>query len=246
VATGFAGMSQTAAAKTCNCDEIEPDYKPHVSANSESVQYNYKSYTETAAILFEACKAPETGTWMIMVTLKSNSWTKATEDDRKADEGDYVGYIMDETITFTHEEINDGSVDSETYGDWVGAYKLSGGDKDPGWDDLAFRTAEYLAGWVPWVGQGYSTADYMNDMYGGFSEMQDDSDRMVRFFDHRTDDGYSSKVGSIVKYRFDMEPGASMDCQWEHELGTYHYKGDHSTSISFTVFAPDENPEDYC
>ena len=246
VATGLGGMSQTAAAKTCNCDEIEPEYKPHVSDESESISYNYKAYTETAAILFEACKAGYTDTWDIWVTFKSNSWTKATEGHSQGDEGDYVKEIYSETVTLTYDEIDNGSVEQKTYGDWLGAYKFPDGEEDPSWGDLIFRSAEYVAGFVPWIGDAYSTADYLDDMYGGVSEKTDEKDKIKRYFKYTGyQNTYNSKAGSVVKYRFNMEPGASMECTWNHELNTSR-DADNTTSISFTVDAPDEHPDNYC
>lgn len=221
------------------------------SATSYSTDYDTEH--QSVAKVYEP-QVPEDGdgepivdSWVVWMTTSSFVSTTAREDHPL---DGYIDYIMEQETVCTYEEGSGTSLDQKNLDGWYGAKGFTDGDDSYGWDDFAFDTVEYGAGFVPYVGTGQATWNYLDGVASGVSENIDNTEEITRRWHYNDGDEtplpggpWKGKTTTYLKFRADMNESTTMDITLDNEPTTYDNFGKTHTTMSFTLDAPDVQPQ---
>ncbi|WP_435360527.1 hypothetical protein [Haloarchaeobius sp. DFWS5] len=246
------GVGSAGAAPECSpyeCPGQYPQYplESHDSDTATSFPGDYETSHDTVVRVSEAqATGGNTDTWQMWVTTSSFVSTKATADHPLSG---YIDYIRGQETVCEYTESSDIVFQQNVLDGWLGAKGFTDGDDTYGWDDFAFDTVEYGAGFVPYVGTGQATWSYLDKVATGVSENFDSTDSITRqwFYDDGEEnplpDGpWKSKATTYTKYRADMNQSSEMEVTVKNEPAVYDTAGETNTSVTVTVEAPETQP----
>lgn len=231
------------------CPSQYPDYPAFYDDDDSATSYStdYDTDHHSVAKVYEPQAADYADSWEVWMTTSSFVSTTAREEHPL---DGYIDYIMEQETVCTYEEGSGTSLDQKKLDGWYGAKGFTQGDDSYGWDDFAFDTVEYGAGFVPYVGTGSATWSYLDSVASGVSENIDNTEEIKRRWYYDDDDEaplpggpWKGKTTTYVKFRADMNESTTMDITLDNEPTTYDNFGKTHTTMSFTLEAPDVQPQ---